>query len=544
MLREYLFNKKNITLWILLVLMAWLSNLVVVVIPYAHQIVIDQLATNKMKDFHYFLLILLALYAFEIIEGYFYEYKKSCFQERIKQCLRIKINEHVLYLKHNYFINNGKEKIISRYTKDTVTIATFYGDLLIELLGNICMFVAVVFFIARSNISILMLSLAVIIIYFAMTSVVGKMIKKEVKFFLLAEEEALGVLSENCNAEVLIKVYNLYKKCKCKYEERYANAYRSRKKTALLFAANTSGARLILYILQGVVFAIAGMKVLTNEITVGSLVSMVEYQSFLLMPLFFWGQFNSKYQEYINSRDRLEELLSEESEKLDIKDSELEIKDISKIEIVNLNFSYRNDIDVLTNVSLSFEKGNIIGIIGQSGIGKSTLIKLLLGLYLPPKDTIYIDGADFSELTLARVRSCIGYVPQDSLFFNESIIDNLFCADIDFEKIDKLCKVLDIDNEIQNMENGFDTLVGVDGNMLSGGQRKRLDFLRVFYMDKPVLIFDEPTAMLDENRRFLFYKYLIEIKSDKIIIVISHNISEVQYFDCVYEINKGVSKLC
>lgn len=533
MLRKYLFDKKNIVLWVLLVLMSWVSSFITVVIPYTHQIVIDQLTTKETRNFYIFLLILLALYIFEIIGGYFYEYGKSCLQERIKRCLRIKINEHTLYLKHDYFINNGKEKIISRYIKDTVTIATFYGEMLIELLGNICMFVAVIFFIAKSNESVLMLSLTVITVYATMTVFVGKRIKKEVKFFLSAEEEALGVLSENCNAEVLVKVYSLYKKCKQKYAGRYARAYKSRKKTALLFAVNTSSTRLILYILQGLVFVIAGMKVLTNEISIGSLVAMIEYQSFLLIPLFFFGQFNSKYQEYVNSRDRIAELFAEE---LELQNSEKVIEDISKIEIVNLNFAYAASGDVLKNVSLSFERGNIVGIIGQSGTGKSTLIKLLLGLYLPPKSSIFVDGNDFCEISLSKIRSCIGYVPQDSLFFNESISDNLFCSHINYEKLEKLCKVVDISEEIQNMENGFDTLVGVDGNILSGGQRKRLDFLRVFYMDKPVLIFDEPTAMLDEKRRDLFYKYLTRIKKDKIIIVISHNSSEIQYFDYVYEI--------
>ncbi len=101
-----------------------------------------------------------------------------------------------------------------------------------------------------------------------------------------------------------------------------------------------------------------------------------------------------------------------------------------------------------------------------------------------------------------------------------------------------MCKEVDIYEEIQDMEMEFDTIVGVDGNCLSGGQKKRLDFVRVFCMDKDVLIFDEPTAMLDQRRRELFYDYLLNIKSEKIIIVVSHNRSEMQYFDCVYKINE------
>ncbi len=413
MLKKLVFNKKNTVAWLFLVLLSWISSIVAVAIPYIHQIIIDRLTCKEADDFYLLLVILLSLYVFEIVEGYFYDYRKSCFQEKLKTDIRIKINEHALHLKHYYFVDNGTEKLISRYTRDTVTVARFYGEMVIELLGHIVMLVAVVYSITRVNFGILILSLVVIALYFVMTMLVGMRMKREVKNFLGAEEEALGGLTENCNAEILVKIYGLYERCKKKFVDKYMKAYKSRKKMAFLSAANTSGARLILYVLQGVVFIVAGIEVLMNRTSVGELVSTIECQSYLLLPFCFFGQFNSKYQEYVSSKERIEEMFHEELEVLELKST---IGEISKIEIKNLSFSYQNDREVLKNVSLSMEKGMITGIIGRSGAGKSTFINLLLGIYMPPEGSIFVNGKDLCELSLSEERKRIGYVPQESIF--------------------------------------------------------------------------------------------------------------------------------
>lgn len=537
MLRRFVFNRRNTPAWIFLVILSWVSSIVAVLIPYVHQLMIDQLSGHNSRNFYVLLAALLGLYVFEIAEGYFYEYRKCCFQENVKKDLRLKINDHILHLKHSYFVDNGTEKIISRYSKDSITVSSFYGEMLIELLGNIVMLASVVFVITRVDYRILLLSLAVIVFYAVMTIFLGKRIKKEVKNFLKADEEALGVLSENCSKEILIKTYSLYEKCRKKYAEKYENAFLGRKRAALLSAANTSGARLILYILQGVVFIVAGIGVLNGRTTVGALISMIECQSFLLIPFFFFGQFNARYQEYVSSRERVEELLKEEPE---IIVNEGQVACISKIDIKDLNFSYQTGKDVLKNINMSLEKGSITGIVGRSGIGKSTLINLLLGIYMPPEGSIYVDENDICGLSLTDLRKHIGYVPQESMFFNESLKENLFCDDPDTGKIERISKDIDIYDEIKEMENGPDTIVGVDGNTLSGGQKKRLDFLRVFCNDKDVLIFDEPTAMLDQKRRDLFYRYLMKIKEQKIIIVISHNDNEMTYFDHIHKMREDV----
>lgn len=533
MLKKLIFNKRNIFSWIVLVILSWISSLITVFIPYLHQIIINQL-TYKENKYIFLLVLLILVYVIEIIEGYYYDYRKSCFQEKIKKEIRVLIDEHVLNLKHNFFVDNGTEKVVSRYSRDTVIVTSFYGEMMIELLGNIVMMLGALFLIVKVDFLILAVSVFVIVLYSIITVYIGKKIKIVGKQFLSFDEAALGILTENCSKDILIKLYGLYGKCSRKFINVYDKAYKGRIQMALLSATNTSGARMILYILQGGVFVVAGAGIMSNRLTIGELISMIECQSFLLIPFFFFGQFNSRYQEYINSKERIEELLMEEQE--DFISSE-HLKKISRIEIRDLNYSYQNSKEILKNINFLFQKGTITGIDGRSGVGKSTLISLLLGIYMPPKGCIFYDSYDICKLSLKDVREHIGYVPQESLFFNESVKENLFCKNTTDEYIEKVGIAFGIYNDIKNMDNGFETSVGVDGKVLSGGQKKRVDFLRAFCREKDVMIFDEPTAMLDQKNRDMFYKYIHKIKNNKIIIIVSHNRNELSYFDKVYTIS-------
>ena len=187
---------------------------------------------------------------------------------------------------------------------------------------------------------------------------------------------------------------------------------------------------------------------------------------------------------------------------------------------------------------MKINKGQIVGIYGSSGCGKSTLIKLLLGLYAPTSGEIYFNDYRLSELNLYSVRDKISAVMQDSLFYMGTIAENILFDEEDVtQNCVRICKSLDIYNEIVRMQDQWDTELTSNASNLSGGQKKRLDLVRALTKAPDILILDESTSPLDEERRRRLYDTLQSIKKEMIIIVITHN-NDYEIFDKIINLNE------
>ena len=179
----------------------------------------------------------------------------------------------------------------------------------------------------------------------------------------------------------------------------------------------------------------------------------------------------------------------------------------------NLEFSYNKGKPIISKLCMKINKGQIVGIYGSSGCGKSTLIKLLLGLYAPTSGEIYFNDYRLSELNLYSVRDKISAVMQDSLFYMGTIAENILFDEEDVtQNCVRICKSLDIYNEIVRMQDQWDTELTSNASNLSGGQKKRLDLVRALTKAPDILILDESTSPLDEERRRRLYDTLQSIK--------------------------------
>ena len=211
------------------------------------------------------------------------------------------------------------------------------------------------------------------------------------------------------------------------------------------------------------------------------------------------------------------------------------LSEISDIKIDDLKFNYKPEGFALHIKFLNMKKGEIIGLKGESGSGKTTIVNLLMQLYLVDHGNIYINGIDCREFKIKDIRNKIGYVSQKSYFFEDTIRENLF-GDYPLEEIELLASKLDIQEDIKRMENSYGYVLKKNGSNISGGQQKRIDILRVLLAEKDVLIFDEATANLDRKRRDDFFNVIMELKKEKIIIMITHNDLELNFFDKIYNV--------
>ena len=217
---------------------------------------------------------------------------------------------------------------------------------------------------------------------------------------------------------------------------------------------------------------------------------------------------------------------------------------LKKISVQNLSFTYsKNQKKIINEVNLEIKKGDRIGIIGKSGIGKSTLVDLILGLLNPTKGNILVDGKDIKE-NLKGWRDLIGYVPQKINVIDGSLRDNIIFGFNSLEnseiviKLNKIIKITELEDFIKNSKNGIHTIVGDKGLDLSGGQLQRLAIARALFKSPEILILDESTNALDEITEKKIIKNLIENKGEQnqSIIMISHNRELLKFCDRIYEI--------
>jgi ATP-binding cassette, subfamily B, bacterial MsbA len=290
----------------------------------------------------------------------------------------------------------------------------------------------------------------------------------------------------------------------------------------------------------GVIFYIAAHQVLDGIITAGQLTAFVAAVILAYQPLKKIINVYSEIQYGLAAAERIFTVLDTVYPATQNRTQELSCFTTS-IEFKSASFSYNEHSNVFSHVNLSIHKGESIGIIGQSGAGKSTLCDLLLGFITPPRQTVFIDGNDIAEISLASLRSHIGYVGQRAFLFNDSVAHNVAYAhpNATQQEIIAACKMAHAHEFIEMLPNGYETIVGENGTLLSGGQKQRLTIARALLKKPDILIFDEATSALDEESECLIRLAIEEIRGSTTMIIVSHRPTMLHKIDRIFEISHG-----
>ena len=210
------------------------------------------------------------------------------------------------------------------------------------------------------------------------------------------------------------------------------------------------------------------------------------------------------------------------------------------IVINNLNFKYDKDTILFQNFYLTIKTNEKVAIIGPSGNGKSSLIKIIMGYYNIPNNTIYIDNIDLNNYNLNDLRKQISYVNQNNKLFNKSIFENIQYGNNSTQNdIINLCTKMKVDTIFKNLKNGLNTNVGVEGNNLSGGQRQLVHILRCFFQKNKIIILDEPTSAIDKDNTKYIINIINELSKNSTLILITHDTSILSLVDRVIKIESG-----
>ena len=289
-----------------------------------------------------------------------------------------------------------------------------------------------------------------------------------------------------------------------------------------------------------------GMEAVDGRLSVGTYSVLVFLTQRLLWPLTRLGQTLDQYQRAMASTSRVMGLLDTPLE-VHPGTRPLELMKVSgAIEIENVTFAYGSGRPVLKDVSVSIPAGKTLAVVGTTGSGKSTLVKLLLRLYPVAQGQITLDGVPTSEILTEDLRRVIGFVSQDVFLFHGTVRENILYGswDADAETVERTARLAEAHEFIERLPEGYDTVVGERGQKLSGGQRQRIAIARAILKDPPVLILDEATSSVDNETEAAIQRSLEHISRDRTTIAIAHRLSTIRAADqiCVLEAGRVIER--
>jgi ATP-binding cassette subfamily B protein len=289
-----------------------------------------------------------------------------------------------------------------------------------------------------------------------------------------------------------------------------------------------------------IVIYVGGNQYINNEIEIGVLAEFIIYVNMLTWPVAVVGWITSIVQQAEASQKRINVFLQEQPEIESGKGIAEKVKGGFILKNVSLIYP-ETKITALKEVDLEIPAGTTLGIIGNIGSGKSSLLDLISRLYDPSKGEILLDGEDLKDYTLNQLREAIGYIPQNAFLFSESIEDNIRFGSLDasLDDIKEACKKAAVHNNIMSFKEGYQTLLGERGVTLSGGQIQRVSIARALIKNPKILLLDDCLSAVDTDTEEEILKHLKTISKDKTTLIVSHRISSLKHANQIIVFENG-----
>lgn len=509
--------------------------------------IIDTLgSTNPDQDLVLSSIKTIGLLAIVITIGRFlWRYTIFGASRRIEFRLRNAMFTHATKLSQSYYSQEKVGGLMTYFINDLEAIRMTFGPGILMIVDGLMLGGFSLYRMANLNgrltlyASIPMLALLIIMIF------IRKQISKKFKVRQEAFEKLSDFTQENFSGITVIKAFvreiKEYMFFQKKNEDLYDKHLSFVKYVVIINII--VGAAINLVILSIVLFG--SLLVINRDqtrLTAGQLTEYISYFFSLIWPVMALSQFMQIQGQAKASAERITKFLDHP---YDVYDTP-EAKNVQglKGEIIakNLTFQYPDgDSPVLKNVSFEIKQGEMVGVLGRTGSGKSSLVDLFLRIYNLEKGQLFIDNYDIMELSLESVRDAIGYVPQDNFLFSETIRNNIgFAYDKpDLKKVEESARLADVYDNVIEFKDGFETMLGERGVTVSGGQKQRISIARALSKDPEILILDDSVSAVDTKTEESIIRNLHLIRKGKTTIFIAHRISTVKKMDKIFLLDQG-----
>ncbi len=546
-LKPYLAKYKTTLLWGLLTVIV--SNLFTVATPWYIGEAVDELKrgleTSSLlhTDLLYYSLLIVG---FSLIAGFMLFLTRQTIivvSRKIEYDLRNDFLSHIQKLPLSYFQNTPTGELMAHATNDISAVRNVLGPGIMYPADTFMTFsMSLTLMFVKSWELTLMALVPLPLVSYAVYRL-GKAI--HAKFNDRQEQYAVLTTKaqENLSGARVVKAY-----VREEYEiEQFRKASWEYLKKNIVLARAQSVMWPLMYVLVGLSLVIAvyfgGMKVINKEITIGTLTAFFTYLSLLIWPMIAFGWVTNMVQQGAASMLRLAKIFDTVPEICDTEETDRSVRSIEGgIEFGNVSFTHKNaEQPTLKNINVKIPKGNILAVVGYTGSGKSSLVNLLPRLYDVTDGELLIDGVNVKKIPLEVLRKNIGYVPQETFLFSDSIAENVRYGDDDAnrELIYEAAEISQISKDVADFPQRFETMLGERGITLSGGQKQRTSIARAVLRKPKILILDDALSAVDTYTEEAILQKLRHVMDGRTCIIISHRISTVKDADNIIVLDKG-----
>lgn len=487
------------------------------------------------------ILVLVALYIVSLFFSFIQGFIMSNISAKISYNLRKDLIEKINHLPMKFFDTKTHGEVLSRITNDVDMLTQSLNQSITSIITSIATLIGI--FIMMVSINIPMAIVVLLIVPFCMI-VLGTVMKKSQIHFLNQQKflgDMNGHVEEIYGGHDIVKAFNGEDKASVHFNEINHDLYDSAWKSQFLSTMMHPIMQFIGNLSYVVVSILGGYMVIKDKIAVGDILSFTQYARTFMQQISQLSQIMNMVQQALAASERVFEFL-DEKEEVETATKPLPVDKIKgNIEFKHVQFGYNEDRIIIKDFSAKVKQGAKVAIVGPTGAGKSTMIKLLMRFYDVNSGAILVDGHDVRDFKRQDLRSIFGMVLQDTWLFSGTVADNIRYGKLDatLDEVREACKTASVDHFIRTLPDGYDMIINEEADNISGGQKQLLTIARVILADPKVLILDEATSSVDTRTELLIQDAMDKLMEGRTSFIIAHRLSTIKNADLIIVMNEG-----
>lgn len=502
------------------------------------------MGTGLLTDFRYIrnrLLLLVVLYLISAIFSYLQSYIMSGVSMKITYELRKNISEKMNRLPLNYYDTRTHGEILSRITNDVDTVSQTLNQSLTQMITSATTLIGII--VMMLSISIRMTLVAVLVLLVSM-GLIGTVVKKSQKYFT-QQQKSLGNLNGHIEeiyaGHNVVQIFNGEKEAIEKFQlindKLYGSAWKSQFLSGMMMPIMSFVGNLGFVC----VCLLGGYLTVKKAIEIGDVQAFIQYMRSFMQPISQIANVSNTLQSTAAAAERVFEFLEEEDEVRET-DSPIVLSEVyGNVEFKNVCFGYQPDTMIINHFSSKVEAGQTVAIVGPTGAGKTTIVKLLMRFYELNSGQILIDGHDSLTFTRRDLRAMFGMVLQDTWLYNATVMDNIRYGNFDKtdEEVIEAAKAAHCDEFIRTLPGGYHMVINEESSNLSQGQKQLLTIARTILADPQILILDEATSSIDTRTEVFIQRAMDKLMKNRTSFVIAHRLSTIRDADMILVMKDG-----
>ena len=461
--------------------------------------------------------------------------------QRMVNDLRCKVQAHVGRLPVRFYDGTKIGVLISRIMTDAESVRSLLGNGMLDFIGGLLTGFVAVFILFRISPLLTTITLTFFVLFATAIGIAINVIRPMVRERAKIGAEVTGRLAETLSGVRVIKAYRAENREAQVFFHGNLRLMSNVIKTVTASSSIAFTATLLAGLFGTALTYIGVLQIMAGKLTVGSFFTFTLLVGLLIAPVVQMVSIGGQITEAFAGLERTHELLHQEPEDGDPR-RQSAVKDVrGEVVFDHVSFSYDGAHPVLKDLCLHARPGTVTALVGPSGAGKSTMIELIAGFHVPSQGAIFIDGLDLATVELGSYRAHLGIVLQDSFLFDGSIRDNVAFSRPESSEAEvvEACRLAGVNEFVDQLERGYETLIGERGVKLSGGQRQRLSIARALLANPKILILDEATSSLDSESEAYIQQGLAYLMQGRTTFVIAHRLSTIQRADEILVVQDG-----